>query len=313
MRTKRRVVAAKIEATLGTAEILTASDAGVLAIDPIVDVDIAMHERNPARASLGRLASLPGSQMAKITFALEIKGAGQAYSASVKPALATYLRACGFTETIDTSVGAEKATYDPASTGIPSLTIGCYEDGVIKSIKGAKGTVKVVANIDEPVRLEFEFTGVWNGITDGAMLTPVYESTVPPVFLNASFTIASYSALISSLELDIGNEVTLRQDINNATGYKSALIAGRHVTGSMNPEMTTVADMDWFGRWKAGISGALSVGNIGSTQYNRFKITAPRIMATKVSDEDKEGQAVAGHTFDAGEDTGDDEVRIEFS
>ena len=313
MRTRRRVIAAKIESVEGIAESLSASDTGVLVIDPKVDVDIAMHERNPARASLGSLASLPGSQKASISFSVEVKGAGAAYSAFVKPALGVYLRACGFAETIDTALGAEKATYDPASDGIPSLTINSYEDGVIKSIIGARGNVKVVANMDEAVRLEFEFTGVWNELTDGAMLTPVDEETVPPVFLSANFSIESYAAIMTSIDIDMGNVVHLRQDANSPTGYRSAIITSRKATGSFNPEMTTVLEMDWYGRWKAGTPGVLNVGDIGDTQYNKFQITAPKIMATKVSDDDNGGQVVAGHTFDAGEDTGDDEIKIEFS
>ena len=68
MLTKRRVVAAKAESTEGTAETLTTAEGGILAIDPKVDVDIAMHERNPAKASLGKFAALAGSRKASISF-----------------------------------------------------------------------------------------------------------------------------------------------------------------------------------------------------------------------------------------------------
>lgn len=313
MLTRRRVVAAKVESTEGTAEALTDSEGGILAIDPKVDVGINMHERNPAKASIGKLASLPGSRRASITFRAEVKGAGAAYSASVLPALDAYIMACKFARTLDTTAGAESVTYAPASSGDSSITIGCYEDGVIKSIKGARGdSCKIVSKAGEPVIMEFTFTGVWNGLTDGSMLSPTYESTVPPVFLSAGFTVDSYAAVMSAINIDIANETRLRESINTAEGFLSNVITGRKITGDMDPEMVTVATRDWYGKWLAGTTGALNIGYVGSTQYNKFKITGPALLPTKVNDDDAEGQVVAGHSFELAEDSGDDEISILF-
>ena len=75
MLTKRRVIAAKIEAVEGTGEALTAADGGILVIDPKVETDIKMSPRNPVMATLSKLADTVGSQLAKITFKVELKGA----------------------------------------------------------------------------------------------------------------------------------------------------------------------------------------------------------------------------------------------
>lgn len=313
MLTKRRVLAAKIETTEGTGQTLAAADGGIFVIDPKLDIDIKKFDRNAVKASLSNLAPVLGSQSAKLTFKAELKGAGAAYSASNVPALGKYLRACGFAETIVTTPGAETATYLPASTGVPTLTIGLYEDGVYKRIVGARGSVKLVGKDGEPVLAEFEFTGVWDGVTDVAMLSPTYEGTTPPALLGATFSIAAYSALVSGFEIDMANALQLREDITKAAGYVSAVITDRNANGKFDPEMTLVAGHDWFGRWKAGTAGALIIGPVGATQYNKVTITAPKVVYTKVSDASRGDIAVADTAFVLAMNTGDDEVQIQFT
>ena len=312
MLTKRRVVAAKVETTEGTAETLTASEGGILAIDPKVDVDIAMHERTPAKASLGRLTSLAGSRKASISFKVEVKGAGIAYSATDLPALDVYLMACGVGRALVVTPGSETVTYAPASTGVSSITIGCYEDGVLKMIKGARGNCRITMKQGEPVMMEFEFTGVHVAPTDVALLAPTYESTIPPIFRSATFTVASYAAIMSAINIDFGNSFHLRESVNTAEGFVSNVITDRNMSGDMDPEMVLVATHDWYGIWLAGTTGALAIGSIGSAQYNKFTITAPKLLATKVSDDDAEGQVKAGQTFQLAENSGDDEISILF-
>lgn len=297
--------------------LLVAADSKILPFDVKVTPDIKMNERNPVRASLSRLASIPGSLSATVSFRVEVKGAGAAYSASVYPALAPYLRACGVAETIVTTGGAETATYKPTSTKslIPALMIDVFEDGAVKRMYGARGNPKFSAKAGESNFIDFEFTGIWNGRVDGAMLTTSPEPTIPPVFLSSNFLIASFAPVLQGYEIDMGNTVSLRVDPNIATGFREAIITARKPVGKLDPEDTTVALHDWYGKWKAGTSGALSIGNVGSTQYNRFKITAPKVVYTKLADTDREGVAVVDASFELAKnsDAGDDEFVLEFS
>lgn len=297
--------------------LLVAADSKILPFDVKVSPDIKMNKRNPVMATLSKLASVPGSQLATVSFRVEIKGAGAAYSASVSPALAPYVRACGCAETIVTTSGLETATYKPTSTKslIPALMIDIFEDGAVKRMYGARGNVKFMGNAGETGFAEFEFTGCWNGRVDGAMLTTEPESTVPPVFLSGNFTIASFAAVIKGFEIDLANTVSLREDPNIATGYREAIITDRQPAGKFDPEDTTVALHDWYGKWKAGTSGALNIGNVGSTQYNRYKITAPKVVYNKLADADREGVAVVDASFELAKnsDAGDDEFVLEFS
>ena len=296
---------------------LVAADAKTLPFDVKITPDIKMNKRNPVMATLSKLASITGSQMAKASFKVEIKGAGAAYSASVSPALAPFLRACGFAETIVTTGGAETATYKPTSTksSIPALMIDSFEDGVIKRIYGARGNAKISGKAGEVCYIDFDFTGIWNGMLDAAMLTVAPETTIPPVFLSGNFSIASFAAVIKGFDIDIANTIAAREDPNNTTGYRETIITDRNPSGKFDPELTTVALHDWYGKWKAGTSGALNIGNIGSTQYNRYKITAPKVVYNQVADAEREGVAVADCSFELvkNSDAGDDELVIEFS
>lgn len=316
MLTSRRVIVAKIESVEGTGETLAASDGGIIAFVPKADPDIKMNERRPAMPTLSRLASVPGAQSSKISFKAEMKGSGLAYTSLANaPAIGKFLKGCGFKETL--SAGSGVITYAPVTSGTISLTMSSYEDGVIKKITGARGNVKFSGKVGEVVMAEFDFTGALHSIVDGSMLLPDFQGIglQPPVLLSANMSIADYAAIISSFDIDMANVLYLREHSNGGTGYLSCAITDRKPNGKIDPEMVAIATHDWYGRWKAGTSGALNIGNIGATQYNRFKITAPKVTYIKVADADRSGIAVADTSFELNTNTsaGDDELEIKFS
>lgn len=313
MLTRRRVLAAKIEAAEGTAEALTSADGGILVYDVLGLPEIEQVERNPLTSSLSKFANVMGKQSGKITFKAELKGTGSAYSAINKPFLSPYLRACGFAETVDVTIGAEKVTYDPASSGAPSLTMGFYDDGMIYKYKGCRGSVKFSAQTGGIVMADFEFQGVLDSIIDGALLAPTYESVTPPNCLGVPVTLDAYAAVINSFNIEPGIKVALRSDISQASGYRSALITDRKMTGKIDPEKVLVAAYDIHGKQKTGALIALTIGPIGSTQYNKVTFTAPKAQITAVGNGEREGITVADLTLKFNRNTGDDEIRLVYS
>jgi len=318
MRTRRRVVACKFEATEGTAETLSVSQTGILVIDPKIDVDIKMTERPVARATLGTMAAVAGARSARMTFRTELKGTGTTYTvnSASKPAISNYLEACGYLATYGSGAIAAWCFTPTSGTGtslyIPSLTMCTWEDGVKKQIRGARGNVRFTGNVGEPIYAEFDFLGVLDTITDEATPTPTYESQIPPVLLSANMSIGNYSAVAGGFTLDSGNTLALRDSINSADGYLSALITQRKISGTMNPEMTTVAAKDWFGTWRASTQQSLIIGNVGSGAGNVIKFSIPKLRLKKVGDTDRNGLAVADLQFDLEETTADDEMTLYF-
>lgn len=314
--TRRRIIAAKIESAEGTGETITVADAGILASDVKFDIDFKQNERNVMLNTLSNLAPTMGGRSAKISFKAELKGAGAAYSALVKPALGTYLRGCGMSETIVTTSGSESATYAPASSGAPTLTIWVYEDGMIKKARGCRGTFKISGKAGEVVTADFTFDGVFTEAVDGALISPTFEATVPPVLMGSTLSLDGSSTLVAeSFSIDLANSVQLRSSLAASDGYLSALIASRKPSGTLDPETTLAATYDFVAKWKSGNQAALSIGPVTppSGDYNKFTITAPKVIYTKVDSSDRAGIMVSGLTFGLLMNTGDDELSIAFS
>jgi hypothetical protein len=313
MTTKRRVLAAKIEAVEGTPEALTAAETGVIVIDPKYSPDVKMIQRLGILASFSKLPDLPGPRLAHISFRAEVYGRAAAFAADNLPALSPYFRACGLAETLDVTPGSEKVSYTRASSGIPSLTLGLYTDGLCKMISGARGTVKFSAEVGGALYADFDFLGVYQPPVDAAMLVPSYVNLVPPQLLAAAFQVDAFAPVLKSFSIDLGNKLAGREDLNSASGYKSFLLVDGDTRGTFDPEQVLVATHDYYGNWGGGIHGALSVGPFNAVQYNRLKITAPKLVTTKVDEGEREGQAVHTVGFQLAMDAGDDEVVIEIS
>jgi len=303
----RTQLAAKVESIEGTAETLAGSNA-ILVANPKFTPNIAMGERNNVSSSLSPWSPIPGVRSAKIEFDVELKGSGTAGTA---PALGTLLKGCGFGETVANGVSV---TYAPASSGISSLTMALYQDGIIKKIWGARGNVSLKLDDGAPGWLHFEFTGADFSVTDGAMLSSgvSYEATKPPAFLSASLTVDSYAALIGAMEINMNNNIALRKDVNTSGGHKSAVITSRKPSMTMDPEAVLVATYDFYAKLRSGNEGALTLALTGAAG-NICTITAPKVQYTGLSDDAKEGIKNYGITCQLNRSSGDDEISIVFT
>ena len=309
MLTKRAVIAVKLEGTEGTAETLAAADADVLAFEPSFAPTITMYERSELTDSLSPFAQVAGSKMATITFSVNLRGSGAAGTA---PKIGKLLKACGFGETV---VVSTSVTYAPISVSIPTLTMALYRDGLMKQIRGARGTVTYSGKVGEPGVLNFSFQGVYVGVTDTAILTGTgIEATNLPVLLSAAFTIASFAAKISSISIDMGNKLAMRNDVNKAEGFFSCIYAGRSPKGNFDPEEGAVSAHDWYGRFKAGTSGALTFQHNGGAG-NICTISAPVVQYTGVTETSRDDIAALGVDFALSRSAaaGNDEISVAFT
>src|SRR6056297_2341837 len=118
---RKRVFAAKVEATAGTAETLTASEGAFNAYNVMIQPTVTVEERE-AQASFNRLAGVPGARQGTATFRTDIH-----YDATNIPTWASVLLpACGF---VDDDPSFLPKTAAPG-TGVKTLTIGCFQDGM---------------------------------------------------------------------------------------------------------------------------------------------------------------------------------------
>lgn len=308
MLTRKRAIYAKIESVMGTMEAITSTEVvGIVAYDVKLDPDIKMYERTPISTSLSPFAPAPGARSGKLSFKTELKGPAAAYSLTVKPVFSIFARACGLAETIVTTAGTESATYQVASAAIPTLTLWSNIDGEVKKLYGCVGNVKLEGKTGEPTFLTWEFTGVFAGVADLALPTVSYEMSDPPIMLGATFTLDGQTWNIDKYSIDLGNSVELVPSMKATDGWAYAKITNRKPVLGFDPEAVSVATYDIHGKWRSGAKGALAIGPVGSTDYNRFSIAAPKCVYTKVGEGDRTGIYIYDVQATLARDSGDDE------
>lgn len=150
-------------------------------------------------------------------------------------------------------------------------------------------------------------------VIDSALVTPSYDSTAPVPFIQAAFTVGSYSAVISSLSFDMGAEVVMPDDCNSPDGYGTVQIVGRDPAGSFDPEAVLVATNGFEADWRNGTTMALDTGTIGSTAGNKWRIQMPAIYYREIGPGDREKLRTYDIGYAAAESTTDDEISIAFT
>jgi len=313
--TRQKVLAAKVESTKGTAETLSASDAGILVED--VTFSFAPEEvpRNPLRDNISTLQSIPGARIATITFRAELKGSG---TDTTPPSWGVFLKGCGFSET----VGASDVTYTPETNDADTdtLTIAVYtgsgSNTRIHKMYGARGSVSFEFNANNVSYANFTFSGIYSGVSDGTQLSPTYESTVPVPWYDGNVTWnfgSSYStAVLSALTIDLNNDVVLRENANASTGLSYAVITGRDPGGSIDPDAVLVATQDWYSHMLTPTTGSFSF-DVGSSTGNKLSFSAPKFQVVGLDVGDRDSVMTDAITFKLRGDSGDDELTITHS
>lgn len=279
MRQNKALILAKVETVYGTDPVPTAAANAILSSVPTIEILGAKRDRNVVLPYYGKLPPINVGEGIKITFSVELRGAGAV--PSTPPRIGALIRACNFTETIDATLGLEFTKYDPNSAeNGESVTIYFYRDGRLHKALGCVGSFKMSAKLNDIAKLDFEFTGLYAGAhaSDVATPAPTYgDMAIAPLFRSASFTVAAYAALIDALNLDIGNKTSKRSDANTATGTYRYFISDREVKGDCDPEVVALTSFNPWSLWDASTPGALSV-TIGSAAQNRCIVTMPSVV-----------------------------------
>lgn len=307
MLVRKEVILAKLETTYNTDPTPATSDAILCSNLSWSHESARLIERDNVKSTLGKTQAVFGGTLKTISFDAEIKGSGAAGTA---PEVGALLRACGMDETV---VASTSVTYAPVSDAQESATIYYYSDGLLHKVTGARGTVSINLEAGSAGKMSFTFTGHDAGVSDVALVTPSYDSTVPPPVLDATFTIGGTSSAIASLSCDLGNALAFPADIRSSDGFGEVIINARDVAGSFNPEQVLTATNDFIGDWKAATSMAMAVGTIGSTAGNRFAVSMPAVHYRDVAPGDREGLRTFEIGYGAAEASGDDEISIIFT
>jgi len=275
--TRKRVLGAKIETTAGTAEALTGAEASFNAWDVKIDPDITMTERM-GQGGFGMLSSVPEGYKGKATFKTDCGWDGTA----TEPSWAdTFLPACGWVK----SGQVFSPTTEAPGTNVKTITIGCYVDGMFKSLKGCSGTFKLVCPTGKMAYIEWEFSGVWVTPSDVSIVSPTYPTAKPLRYANSTTTWNSIALCLSNLTLDAGNEVTMLE-CASGDGFAYGIITNRVSKVTGDPETKLVASADRYGQFLSMTEGSLTWGLDGPTN-SVLTIAAPKAQIVKITEGDR--------------------------
>lgn len=271
---KKRQIALKQEVTPGTSVSLSGTDAALIVYNPTASPggDFTQRQRP---GSFSQLKGTVGPKTGTVKFSTDLIG-----GASLPFWCTVMMAACGMPP-----VSNVLTLFDspPGVNGVKTLTIGGYFDGVKKLLRGAVGNVVFNFNTaGQAVRLDWTFMGIWAAPTDVALLSPTLPGTLPLVFSNAGLSWNGYSPKVSTATLDLGNQLGMREDANDPSGYAHGIITGRTPTFKFDPEATLVGTNDPYGAWAAWTEGALAL-SLGTTG-NAVAFAAPKAQISAIDE-----------------------------
>ena len=303
---RKRVLAAKVEATSGTAETLTNSEGSFNAYNVMAQATIAVEERE-CQGAFNYLPGVPGARTGTITFRTDIGWDGT----NTEPTWASVLfPACGYKGTTQLYTPVTEAP----GNNVKTLTIGVYMDGQLKRLAGAMGTFQMVLPAGRMAYIDWTFTGVWQAPTSASILSPTYPTASPLRFASATCSFASVAKKVEQVTIDVGNTVILREDGSTAAGYSTALITNRNPRITANPEAVGLATYDHYATWLAANTGAFSISITGLVANTSFDIAAGAAQIVNVQEGDRNGMIIEDIEFACTKNnTNDNELTFDFN
>lgn len=218
------------------------------------------------------------------------------------------------TETITGGTSGATATTSAAGTQdeVPSLTMSSQHDQIRKIIKGCRGKVKFSLAAGKFGFLDFEFMGVHSSVADSAPYAGIsHETTKPPMFLNAAFSVGGFAAFISELTIDMQTVVAPRVSANDPGGIISYRITARDPQLSFDPEAVLKSAHDVFGMLYGNTEMAVDF-TLGTVAGNTLRFYMDKAQYSGLEDADREGIAThpATMSLNRAQSAGDDEIVI---
>jgi hypothetical protein len=316
-RLKEAQVLCKPEAVPGTAETLATADQ-FLAQDIKFSPSFGDTANAGQTGVLSKEPGVSGMRTGTLSFKIALKGQNAAGSA---PESRDALMSCGLSETIS---GGVSVTYAPAAPesyytyGLIVPGLGGAGEDILFRLAGCQANGKLTWKVGEPLWWEVTATGVWAAPADSSVVTaPTWDTTQPSAFLNPAVVFHGTSNLVfETLELDMGNAVSMRPNANdaNSSGGLTAQITDRRVTGSVDFEAEKLATFNIWTRVGSNTTGAISMTAIGAAG-NKVALACPKIRFMSPDFGDRSGVATTPVKFEAlrSSNAGNDEFSLIFT
>ena len=277
---RKRVLAAKIETTPGTAESLTSAEAAFNAYNITFQQNVAFEERE-APAAFGMMSAVPGMRMGTISFSIDASWDGTATEPTWADA---FLPACGWVKSGQVYTPRTEAP----GTNVKTLTLAVYNDGIRWLLSGASGTFTAVCPTGRAGVFNFTFQGLLETTADVAILSPTYPTDVPMRYASSTTTWNSVALCLENITLDSGNTVTPIECASNVQGIEYFMVTDRRVRVTANPQTLSVSSQDRYGKLLDMSEHALTWDLDGPTN-SKLTFAAPKAQIVSVNPGDRAG------------------------
>ena len=308
MLTRRTLIAAGGETTYGS----VGTTGQILAYDVDLDVVGEVLERPIVRDTLTPMPHVIGMKEMAVTFKTEIRG----YAAGSVPEMDGLLQGCGFATAAHSDTAEIVYSVVSLEDDIKSTSIYIYKDGTRHAMLGCRGTVKFIFEAGKYGVAEWDFKGIYQN-TGVTMTTPDLsgvDNTKPPIIYNSAFNIGGFNPVCSKCEIDLGNEVTRRDDLTATTGVKSFNITARKPKMTFRADAVVESSNPFWGDWEGHIVDSYGI-QAGSAPVGQQVTFSGYFQYEKPKYADDSGQVVydcEASLCSSDVNTNDDEITITF-
>lgn len=202
--------------------------------------------------------------------------------------------------------------YDPISTGFESITLYLYFDGMLHILPGGFGTFSLNAEAGSFGSVSFEFTGQFVTPTDVTLPTDsIFEETQPAQVELGQLLFDGFAITANALTYDQNNTIVPRPDINGTDGFNGTRITERSPEGGLDPEADLVANFDFWDKFAVAKEMEFQM-RIGTTPGNTITIDAPKVQASGLTYQSRDGIRVYDMGLKFSRKVGNDEVAFHF-
>ena len=182
----KKAIFAKAEVIYGNAVNTAATDAILVSNLEVQPIQGDQVDRNLVKPYYGASDILQANTRTRVTFGVEIAGTG---TAGAVPHYGPLLKACAMSETVTANT---KVVYRPVSENFSSITIRCNYDGVLHTVRGCRGTVRIQGQSGQIPMFMFEFEGLYVDPVDSAFYDFIsnvnYAGIASPLIFNSDNT-----------------------------------------------------------------------------------------------------------------------------
>lgn len=204
--------------------------------------------------------------------------------------------------TAEADIGNLHASTFEEQVAVPTVDIAMLKDGVVEALTGCRGTVSMQGNSGEPMIMTFEFTGRQHSESpsDLSNIPSVAVTTrVPPVLLGTAMTVGrngvdtfaqEVTPCVAQIALNQNNSVAFRRCMSSSTGLLEALVTGRDMGGTLDPELDSEVVFPYVGQQLDNLDSRLRM-NIGTAIPDKFELRLHHLAIRTLADGDRDGLA----------------------